>query len=53
MPGCEIGDNAIIAASAVLLKNTKVEPRDVWFGLPAESLRERKRKEIEERDQHQ
>jgi acetyltransferase-like isoleucine patch superfamily enzyme len=53
MPGCEIGDNAIIAASAVLLKNTKVEPRDVWFGLPAESLRERKRKEIEEREQHQ
>ena len=52
MPGCEIGDNAIIAASAVLLKNTKVEPRDVWFGLPAESLRERKRKEMEERDQH-
>lgn len=50
MPGCEIGDNAIIAASAVLLKNTKVEPRDVWFGLPAESLREKKRKEIEERD---
>ena len=53
MPGCDIGDGAIIAASAVLLKNTKVEPRDVWFGLPAESLRERKRKEIEERDQPQ
>lgn len=49
MPGCEIGDRAIIGASAVLLKDTKVEPRDVWFGLPAESLRERKRKEIEER----
>ncbi len=50
MPGCDIGDRAIIAASAVLLKNTKVEPRDVWFGLPAESLRERKRKEREEKD---
>lgn len=49
MPGCEIGDNAIISASAVLLKNTKVEPRDVWFGLPAESLREKKRKEAEGR----
>lgn len=39
MPGCEIGDNAIIGASAVLLKDTKVESRDVWFGIPAESLR--------------
>ncbi len=49
MPGCNIGDRAIIGASAVLLKDTKVEPRDVWFGLPAESLREKMRKEIEER----
>ncbi len=42
MPGCEIGDNAIIGASAVLLKDTKVEARDVWFGIPAESMRHRK-----------
>jgi len=49
MPGCEIGDKAIIGASAVLLKDSKVEPRDIWFGLPAESLREKKRKEIAER----
>lgn len=42
MPGCEIGDNAIIGASAVLLKDSKVESRDVWFGIPAESLRHRK-----------
>ena len=49
MPGCEIGDKAIIAASAVLQKDTKVEPRDIWFGLPAESMREKKRKEIAER----
>ena len=48
MPGCEIGDRAIIGASAVLLKDSKVEPRDVWFGLPAESLREKKRKEIQD-----
>ena len=45
MPGCEIGDKSIIGPGAVLLKDTKVEGRDVWFGLPAESLRERKRKE--------
>lgn len=39
MPGCEIGDNAVIGAGAVLLKDSKVESRDVWFGIPAESLR--------------
>lgn len=41
MPGCEIGDRAIIGASAVVLKDSKVEPRDVWFGIPAKSIRER------------
>ncbi len=35
MPGCEIGDHAVIGAGAVLLKNTKVEPRSVYFGVPA------------------
>jgi acetyltransferase-like isoleucine patch superfamily enzyme len=39
MPGCEIGDHAIIGAGAVLLKNTKVEHRQVYFGVPAEPLR--------------
>jgi len=48
MPGCEIGDRAIIGPGSVLLKDTRVEPRDVWYGLPAESLREKKRKEIQE-----
>ena len=42
MPGCEIGDNAVIGASAVLLKDSKVESRDVWFGIPAESIRHRR-----------
>ena len=42
MPGCEIGDNAVLGASAVLLKDTKVEARDVWFGIPAESIRHKK-----------
>lgn len=45
MPGCEIGDKAIISANALLLKDTKVEPRDVWVGIPAESLRAKKRDE--------
>ena len=42
MPGCEIGDGAVIGASAVLLKDTKVESRDVWFGVPAESIRHKR-----------
>lgn len=42
MPGCEIGDHAMIGVSAVLLKDTKVESKDVWFGIPAESMRHRK-----------
>lgn len=45
MPGCEIGDKAIIGASAVVLKDTIVPPRDVWFGIPAESMREKIRKD--------
>ncbi len=48
MPGCEIGDRAIIGASAVLLKDTKVEPRDVWFGIPAESMRKRAHRDAKE-----
>ncbi len=41
MPGCEIGDRALIGASAVLLKNSKVPQRDVWYGIPAASIRKR------------
>ena len=41
MPGCEIGDGAIVAAGAVLGKNTKVEPRSVYCGVPAEPARNR------------
>lgn len=46
LPGCEIGDGALIAAGAVLAKNTKVEPHGVYFGVPAESAKERYRKHI-------
>lgn len=42
LPGAQIGDGALIAAAAVLAKNTKVEPRDVYFGVPAHSVKERK-----------
>ncbi|MDD4954899.1 MAG: DapH/DapD/GlmU-related protein [Candidatus Omnitrophica bacterium] len=48
MPGCEIGDNAIIGAGAVLLKNTKIEPHSVWYGVPAENIRNRHNHDKEE-----
>ena len=41
LPGCEIGDGALVAAGAVLGKNTKIEPRGVYFGVPAQSAKER------------
>lgn len=45
LPGCEIGDGALIAAGAVLSKNTRVEPHGVFCGVPAESAKERHAKE--------
>lgn len=42
MPGCEIEDGAIIGASAVLLKDTKVGRREIWFGIPAEPMRHKR-----------
>ena len=35
LPGCEIGDGAMIAAGAVLSKGTRVGPGEVWAGVPA------------------
>ena len=49
MPGCVIGDKAIISANALLQKDSKVEPRDVWVGIPAVSLRAKKREERQKR----
>jgi len=41
LPGCQIGEKALIAAGAVLQKNTIVEPRNVYFGVPAISVKDR------------
>lgn len=41
LPGCVIGEGALIAAGAVLSKNTHVEPREVYCGVPAESAKGR------------
>ena len=45
LPGCDIGEGALIAAGAVLSRNTRVEPREVYCGVPAESAKERHTKE--------
>lgn len=37
-PGCEIGDGAVIAAGAVLQKDTKIPPNTIWGGIPARQL---------------
>lgn len=42
MPGCEIGDGAVIAANAVLQKGTRVAPGEVWGGVPARRIGERR-----------
>ncbi len=35
LPGCTIGDGAVIAAGAVLSKHARVGPGEVWAGVPA------------------
>jgi acetyltransferase-like isoleucine patch superfamily enzyme len=35
LPGCEIGDGAVIAAGAVLSKGARVGPGEIWAGVPA------------------
>jgi acetyltransferase-like isoleucine patch superfamily enzyme len=42
LPGCVIGDDAVIAANAVLQKGTTVGPGEVWGGVPARKLGERR-----------
>jgi acetyltransferase-like isoleucine patch superfamily enzyme len=42
MPGVEIGDRAVIAANAFLPKGTKVAAGEVWAGIPAKKVGERK-----------
>jgi len=42
LPGCDIGDRAVLAANAVLAKGTKVGPGEIWGGVPARKLGARK-----------
>jgi len=39
LPGCELGDDSVLAAGAVLAKGTKVGPGELWGGVPARCLR--------------
>ena len=41
LPGCEVGEGALVAAGAVVGRNTKIEPHDVYFGVPAHSAKQR------------
>ncbi len=38
MPGCEIGDGAVLAANAVLKKGTIIGPGEIWGGVPAKRI---------------
>ncbi|MBS1149501.1 MAG: hypothetical protein H6Q89_1199 [Myxococcaceae bacterium] len=38
MPGCEIGDGAVLAANAVLKKGTRIPAGEVWGGVPARRI---------------
>jgi hypothetical protein len=52
MPGCVVGDDSIIGAGAVLLKNTEVEPGSVWYGVPARNVKDREKGVERERPDH-
>lgn len=48
MPGCEIGDGAMLAANAVLKKGTIIGPNEVWGGVPAKLIGKRGEKKSED-----
>jgi acetyltransferase-like isoleucine patch superfamily enzyme len=45
LPGSELGKRSMLAAGTVLQKDAQVGDREVYFGVPAQSLRERRAKE--------
>ena len=47
MPGCEIGDGAVLAANAVLKKGTIIPAGEIWGGVPARRLGVRGEKSVE------
>lgn len=43
-PGVEVGDGAMIAANAILPKGTQVGPGEIWGGVPAKKIGDRRRR---------
>ncbi len=39
LDGSEVGEGAIVAAGALVLKNTKIGPYEVWGGVPAKFIK--------------
>jgi carbonic anhydrase/acetyltransferase-like protein (isoleucine patch superfamily) len=40
MDNARVGSNSIIAAGAVILENTKVEPGSIYAGVPARKVKD-------------
>ena len=40
MDGAEIGEHSVIAAGAVVLPGTKVEPGSIYAGMPAKKVKD-------------
>ena len=40
MDNVEVGSNSIIAAGAVVLENTKIEPGSIYAGVPAKKVKD-------------
>lgn len=45
LDGAEVGEEAIIAAGAVVLAGTKVGPCEIWAGVPARRMKEADREQ--------
>ena len=39
--GCELGDGSTLGAMSGMLKGQKIQPNEIWIGVPAEFLRKR------------
>jgi acetyltransferase-like isoleucine patch superfamily enzyme len=43
LPGCTIGDDAVVAAGAIVTKGTVIGPGEIWAGVPARRVGRRDR----------
>lgn len=48
LDNCHIGRGAIIAAGALVLKNTQVGPKEIWGGVPAKLIKRISDEEVEQ-----